>query len=207
MGRRPRVTRETVLGTARQAFSERGYDGTTLADIGARLGVSPAALLRHAPSKQALFDACMDPLAVPGGGPLEFLRDVDPKTDPRKVLRRVAHAFVPFAEAKLKQDIVHFLHLREQNPAFRASGPRMTLAVLSQYLRGATRRGVLSVTDPEATAIMILGSLQSYAFLHVVLRVFDPPFPLERYVDNLVRVLTRGLARTEKARTQGRMPC
>ena len=46
MGRPARVTREQVLRAAREAFSESGYHGTTLAAIGARVGISPAALLR-----------------------------------------------------------------------------------------------------------------------------------------------------------------
>ena len=57
MGRPAKVHREDVLAAARDAFVRGGYEGTTLADISARLGVSPAALLRHAPTKQALFTA------------------------------------------------------------------------------------------------------------------------------------------------------
>jgi AcrR family transcriptional regulator len=50
MGRRPRVTRDEVFRAAREAFAERGYEGTTLTAIGSRLNVSAAALLRLAPS-------------------------------------------------------------------------------------------------------------------------------------------------------------
>ena len=59
MGRTARVRREDVLAAARREFLEGGYVGTTLAQIGARVGVSPAALLRHAPTKQSLFDQAM----------------------------------------------------------------------------------------------------------------------------------------------------
>ena len=48
MGRPPRISREQLLDTARRVFSTRGFDGATLADIGAELGVTPAAILRHA---------------------------------------------------------------------------------------------------------------------------------------------------------------
>ena len=51
----------------------------------------------------------------------------------------------------------------------------------------------MRVKDPQAAAMIFLGSLQSYAFLHRVLRAFDPPFPLERYVDTLLEVWTRGV--------------
>ncbi len=59
MGRRAKVSREEILRGAREAFSERGFDGTTLAAIGAKVGLSPSALLRHAPTKEALFSAAM----------------------------------------------------------------------------------------------------------------------------------------------------
>jgi AcrR family transcriptional regulator len=194
------VSRETVLGAAREAFAERGYDGTTLAAIGARLGVSPAALMRHAPSKEALFQASLDPTSIPGGGPLEFLQSVDPRSDPRDVLRRVAHAFIPFVQRKLSEDFVHFLHVREKEPHFRASGPRKVLGTLSAYLRRATEAGALAVRDPEASAMSFLGSLQSYVFLHSVLRVFDPPFPLQRYLENLLDIWTHGVLTKKKKR-------
>ena len=55
MGRTARVTREQVLAAARDEFVHRGFEGATLAGIGARLQISPAALLRHAPTKRELF--------------------------------------------------------------------------------------------------------------------------------------------------------
>ena len=50
MGRRPLITRDEVLQASREAFAERGFDGTTLASIAARLGVSPAALKACVPT-------------------------------------------------------------------------------------------------------------------------------------------------------------
>lgn len=189
MGRHARVSREDVLHAARQAFRERGYEGTTLATISSRVGVSPAALLRHAPNKEALFAAAMEPKKLP----LEFLSGVDPKSDPRKVLKRVALAFVPFIEEKLSEDIVQQLHLfRNGPPPFPGKVARRTLGTLADYMREATRAKRLRVKDPQAAAMIFLGSLQSYAFLHRVLRAFDPPFPLERYLDTLLEVWTRG---------------
>src|SRR3954470_12409824 len=101
MGRPPRVTREHVLSTAREIFARRGYEGATLADIAGQVGVSPAALLRHAPSKAALFAAAMSQ-APPAGVvfPLAFLAEADPRR-PREALRRVARTAIPFIEANL----------------------------------------------------------------------------------------------------------
>ena len=93
MARPARVSRDQVLAAARAEFGARGYAGATLAGIAARVGLSPAALLRHARDKDALFHAAM---AEPAGGsrgespplPLEFLRDTPGDADPEVVLRR-----------------------------------------------------------------------------------------------------------------------
>ena len=112
MGRPARVTREQVLRAAREAFSESGYHGTTLAAIGARVGISPAALLRHAPGKKALFNAAMAPQPGVESLPMDFLRTIDAAGDPRGVLRRLARQFVPFIEEKMAENIVRWMHAK-----------------------------------------------------------------------------------------------
>src|SRR3954470_4516823 len=112
MGRPPKIHRDQVLDAARAAFVERGFEGTTLADISSRLGVSPAALLRHAPTKGALFTAAMGATPDAGNLPLAFLQDVPGEADPAQTLRQVAHAFVPFIQAKLRENLARWVHFR-----------------------------------------------------------------------------------------------
>src|SRR5262249_21743793 len=102
MGRSPRVTREQVLDAARETFVEHGFAGTTLAQTGRRLSVSPAALLRHAPTKEALFLAAMGRPDADDLLPLEFLEQCDGTEDPRRVLRRVGEVFIPFLEKRIR---------------------------------------------------------------------------------------------------------
>src|SRR5437867_11713013 len=104
MGRPERVTREQVLAGARRAFAERGSAGTTLANIGARVGVSPAALLRHAPSKKALFALAMESEPAGQALPTDFLASISLSQDPARVLRRVAREFIPFIEQKMGEN-------------------------------------------------------------------------------------------------------
>ena len=93
------------MHAAREAFAERGYHGATLADIGGRVGVSPAALLRHAAGKKELFEAAMAPAAAADPFPLDFLREADPAGDPAPVLRRLAHTAIPFLEKVMGENI------------------------------------------------------------------------------------------------------
>ncbi|NUR88736.1 MAG: TetR/AcrR family transcriptional regulator, partial [Nonomuraea sp.] len=52
-------TRERLLRAAAEAFAERGYDGTRVADIAASAGVSNGALYAHFGSKADLLAAAL----------------------------------------------------------------------------------------------------------------------------------------------------
>lgn len=56
--RRPRNRRQMVVDAAGPVFSERGYHGTSMEEVAARVGITAAALYRHFPNKYALFAEC-----------------------------------------------------------------------------------------------------------------------------------------------------
>ncbi len=209
MGRPARVTREQVLTQARRAFAERGFDGTTLADIGARLGVSPAALLRHAPSKKALFALAME--SEPAGEklPTDFLASVPLSQDPARVLRRLALEFIPFIEQKMGENIARFLRARTEeeartirlpfDPRKKTSPPVRAIRALEAYFRRARTAGRISLRHPRAGALAFLGSLQSYVFFHRVLRI-APPIRLDAYLDTVMDLWRRGALRPGRTR-------
>ena len=207
MGRPARVTREQVLLEARRAFAERGLDGTTLADIGARLGVSPAALLRHAPSKRALFALAMESEPPGGALPTDFLASVALSEDPERVLRRLAREFIPFIEQKMGENIARFLGKSSEeeartirlpfDPRKKSSPPVRAVLALEAYFRRARAGGKVSLRQPRAGALAFLGSLQSYVFFHRVLRI-APPVPLSTYLETVMDVWRRGALRAKR---------
>jgi len=210
MGRRPRVSRSDVLREARAAFGERGFEGTTLAAIGARLGVSGSALLRHAPTKEALFREAMAAGEAEDRLPSDFLTEVGDSEPPARALRRLASLLVPYIEQKMGENIAHFLraHTEEEartvrlpfDPRRRSSPPARVLAALEAYFRRARAAGRLHVRDPRAAALAFMGAIQSYVFIHRVARI-SPPIPLPRYLDTVLDIWTRGaLGARRKAR-------
>jgi AcrR family transcriptional regulator len=205
MGRPARVTREQVLIEARRAFAERGFDGTTLANIGARLGVSPAALLRHAPSKKALFAVAMESEPAGQALPTDFLASIPLSEDPARVLRRLAREFIPFIEQKMGENIARFLRARTEeeartirlpfDPRKKNSPPARAVRALEAYFRRARAGGKISLRQPRAGALAFLGTLQSYVFFHRVLRI-APPVPLDGYLDTVMDLWRRGALRS-----------
>ena len=202
MGRRPKVTREEVLAAARQVFAERGFEATTLAAIAARLDVSPAALLRHAANKEALFSAAMSPAPGEIRVPVEFLATVDGAEDPRRVIRRIGEAIVPFLEEKIDEQISRWMRSKvlQDTPGFplpfdpqvRPTPPQRLLGLVESYLTRAVAAGRLRLSDPRAAALMLIGCCHSYVTLHRIAQIADPPLPLGRYLDTLVEIWTHG---------------
>ncbi|MDH5446050.1 MAG: TetR/AcrR family transcriptional regulator [Gammaproteobacteria bacterium] len=48
--------RASILAVAKVLFADKGYNGVAVDEIARRLGVSPAVLYQHFPSKEALYD-------------------------------------------------------------------------------------------------------------------------------------------------------
>jgi AcrR family transcriptional regulator len=197
MGRPPIIDRTLLMARARELFISRGYEATTLADVAAALRVTPAGVLRHVGSKERLF------LEAMRSGPIELppffaeLSQSPVAPDPRIALRRFAEQFVPFAQKRMAEAVALYMHAGSKIPVpfdlrSRTSPPRRGLPIIERYFGRAAAAGTLRVRNTRAAAILFAGSLQSYAFLHQVLNVFDTPFPLDTYLDTLFDVWTSG---------------
>jgi AcrR family transcriptional regulator len=53
-------TRDRILDAAEGLFATRGFSGTAMRDIAARVGLNPASLYNHFSSKQALYEAVLE---------------------------------------------------------------------------------------------------------------------------------------------------
>src|SRR5581483_8133874 len=137
------------------------------------------------------------------------LDEIDASTDPRIVLRELAEEWIPYASKTIAQNVVITMHQRSNptlvlpfDPRSDDSPPRRGEKILAGYFRRAKAAGVIKVDDPRAAALLFIGSLVSYVFIHYVLRVIDPPYPVESYIDALIELWTEGaISRAEKHET------
>ena len=198
MGRPPRISREQILDAARSAFSARGFAAATLGDIAKALDVTPAAILRHFDSKQVLFNAAMSTRAIATPEFITALAQLDPKSDPREALRNFARRLVPFLSAVIRPAIAVQMHATTVVVPFDPNDdeipPRRALRLLADYFARTMRAGTMRRADPHALALLFLGQLQSYVFIHQILNV-TPEYPLQNYIDALIDLWTDGAIR------------
>jgi AcrR family transcriptional regulator len=57
---RPGYDRESLLRVAVEVFNDRGYDGTSMEDLAARLGITKSAIYHHVSSKGELLRLAVD---------------------------------------------------------------------------------------------------------------------------------------------------
>lgn len=201
MGRPPTIQRDQLLDSARRIFESKGFAATTLADIAAELRVTPAALLRHAESKEALFRAAME--RGDGVQPPQCVLDLAAtdaaRSDPREILRNLAEGFIPFMRSMIATRLVMAMHANTGRTSvvlpFDAadddSPPRRGLRLVVDYFVSAAKSGVLRVDNPAAAALLFMGSLQGYVLTQHVLRV-GPSVPVPDYIDALIDLWCNG---------------
>jgi AcrR family transcriptional regulator len=148
--------------------------------------------------------------------PLEFLEALDGSEDPIPVLRRVAERVIPILEATLAESIVGWLHARRSrgpvavplpfDPRSRSTPPQRVFRALERYFEKAVRKGTLSITDPRAAATAFQGALFAYVSFQKLFHILDPSLPMDRYLDTLTAIWTRGaLAARAGSKKKGKM--
>jgi len=168
---RSEATRARILSAAAEAFAERGYDATGVAEICERSGVSKGAFYYHFKSKQAVFlnlaDSWLRDLNRALGQP-----DTNDGTVPDRILT-MSHKFQDILTSQTQQ-VALILELWTQ--ASRDETIRQ--AVLAPYrtfqqffvdlIKLGVAEGTLSPTDPAAAGQVLL-SLTSGLFFQGLL--------------------------------------
>lgn len=165
----PGVTRDRILDEAIRLFSSRGYDATSVVDIQAACGLArgSGALYKHFPSKMALLEQAV-------ARDLQEIADRSRRTvaeapdDPREALHLLAD--VVWTSMEGQRDLIRIM-IREFE-GFPELFNEMWQGVLAHVYRECStwistlrQQGTVAVSDPQATAAVIVASLTYYPIL------------------------------------------
>ena len=134
--RKKQRTREAIVEAAFELFAERGFDGTTIADIAEAAEIAPRTFFSYFPSKDdVVFHDFEEHYAMVAS----WLRDREPGTNTIDALRR-GHR-----ERDREGGEIDAAHMREKRLRKRLIRENESLAAHSQLpqgqVRGAGRRG------------------------------------------------------------------
>ncbi len=159
---RPGYDQETVLRRAIDLFNRRGYDGTSMGDLAADLGLSKSAIYHHVPSKEHLLEQALDEAT---DGLLRAIAEAesDPGASAHERLRRVLHESVAVL-ASHQPAVTLLLRVRGNSEIERAALERRRGidARLAALVREAAEEGTLrDDVDPDLVSRLLFGMINS----------------------------------------------
>lgn len=194
--------RRALLLAAREVFLEKGYAGTSVEDVMARVGGSKATLYSYFGNKDGLFgdiiqmqcEEFLATLAIPrelGDDIEETLFEFGRRafklfTDPK----RVAMLRTMIGEAERFPQLAERVYLH---------GPKRSRAMLAELLSRAHAAGQIDCPRPEYAAIQFMEMIKSHSQWRALLGMplFDKDFDADEFVRDAVRTFLYGRARPD----------
>ncbi|GAB7529614.1 TetR/AcrR family transcriptional regulator [Pseudomonas sp. 3A(2025)] len=180
-------TRITLLDTARNMFSERGYADTSMDDLTAQAGLTRGALYHHFVDKKGLLAAVVEQIDAEMDARLQAISDTHEEA--WHGLRQRCRSNLQMALEPEIQRIV----LRDARAVLGAASPqaqRHCVRSLQDLIGRLIEQGLVTQADPQALALLIYGSMTEAAFW--IAESDEGPTRLEHALAAL-DVLLRGL--------------
>jgi len=191
------TTRDRIVSEAMRLFADRGYRGTSVAELEAAAGLSPGSgsLYTHFRSKEEVLAAAVEragALADTGYAAFEVL----PLGDLRAELTLIGRGSLLVMDTCA--DLIRVMHKEaDQFPAILADARARIFdrayTWFSEWLRAKAKEGEVADADFEAVAAIWLGAVKDYWVAKTILG--DPPAALddERFVATWVATLVKVL--------------
>ena len=199
--RQAESTRQLLVATARELFTERGYTGTSIEEIVQRAGVARGALYHHFIGKDALFRAVYEDVQAEVSSTV--MAAALAAGEPWAAVRAGLGAFLdacltPTFRRVVVLDSVHVL----QQEGWEGGDEPVELPMLRGSLAPLVAAGLLPGIALDALAYVTLGGLYGAALF--IARA-DQPRAARDEVDTVVDALIDGLrARIDAARSSRR---
>jgi TetR/AcrR family transcriptional regulator len=187
-----------LLEIAMNAFSRRGFKGTTTKEIAAAAGVTEAVIFQHFPSKETLYSAVLDShleTADEQGWIAEVNGCMECNDDEglfRSFIRRIISSYRndPMLNrvilfAALEGHAQGLVRMRKQfAPIFER---------LLEYIARRQREGALIDCDPQAIMVSLGGIAHQYGLITQIFRAPVPEISDEEMAQSFTRILLHGL--------------
>ncbi len=162
-GRRPgdENTRERILTSARQLFSQHGYDRASMRMIAADAGVDPSLIVHYFGSKEGLLEQClqlpMDPRAV-----LSLASQAPPQQRGELLVRALVSAW---ERPDVQQHLLGMLRTGASHDIAREALQRSLHDAVQPVVAG------LAIDDPARRSALVMSQIAGLAITRYFLRI------------------------------------
>jgi TetR/AcrR family transcriptional regulator len=190
-----------LLEVALNAFSRRGFKGTTTKEIAAAAGVAEAVIFQHFPSKEALYSAVLE-LHLEAGDEQEWMKEIsnymernDDEGLFQSFIRRILHAYRcdPLIERVI---LFAALEGHEQGLARLQKLFAPIFELLMEYIVRRQREGALIDCNPHAILIGLGGIAHQYGLITQMFHAPAPDISDEEMAQLFTRILLHGVQGT-----------
>lgn len=180
--------RASILAVAKILFADKGYHGVSVDGIAARLGVSPAVLYQHFPSKEALYEAVLSEIADYRESYIDVV--VEGSTDFAGVLRRMTHVFISNVSHDpdyLKMEMLSALEGADAAKRFFENRWRSFADYIEFNLKELAHEGKIRKVNPKAASLMFQGMIREALYDACIVKTERyREFKLEALVEQLI---------------------
>ncbi len=178
-------------------FAERGYEGTSVADIQVAVGMTPGsgALYKHFPSKQALLEAGIDRFIGEGRDATLELPDVE-DVDARRAFREIGSLVLEVLRKDQTALRVAWRDLSEfPDLSARFVDERLQLGFeqMAGWLVKLAEANKAKIDDPQALGAVLLSSLALFRLMDGLLGATPGRLSEERFLEAWVDVAAKAL--------------
>jgi TetR/AcrR family transcriptional regulator len=153
-----RLRRDEILDEATRLFAERGYEGTSMADLAERVGLRKASLFHHFASKEVLYAAVLERLVqAVGTAMMKAAVQSGSYTDRLDNMSDAITSVLgdqPFAARLLIREVMDW------GPVVRDGLAQTMMSVLEgaeQFIKGGQAEGVFVETDAKQLIVSVMG--------------------------------------------------
>ncbi|MSW38736.1 MAG: TetR family transcriptional regulator [Actinobacteria bacterium] len=155
-------TIERIRSAAVDLMFERGFHGTSMRDVAARVGIQMSSLYHHYPSKQSLLIDIMESTMNDLIGLAKQVMDVE--SDPKSQLGAAIRMHVSYHAQRSKENFITDSELRSLDEVARAS----VVALMDRYsamfrkcLVAGQKAGTFRSADPSVVLAALFGTISS----------------------------------------------
>jgi AcrR family transcriptional regulator len=160
----------SILAVAKVLFADKGFHGVSVDEIAKRLGVSPAVLYQHFPSKEALYEAALN--SISGKRESYVNAIVQEPSDFGSVLMRMTQVFVESVSKDpdyLRMELMSALEGTAVANQFFENRWRSFTDYIEYSIKELSQTGKVGAIDPRMASLMFQGMLREALYTKCIL--------------------------------------